>query len=388
MSQNTVRFPRQNGDGDWQIYLRQNKEMRWIFSAESNFFPKGEIKRLISDATTEEVTNIPINWKKNLPFMIFIFTKPQKNTKNHRIKMIATPRSDGPLREFERRSQMPFNGLPSGNWRIQRFPSNRDVFVNLDTIQDSFQLAVSKSVRIFPEGIDRYQIFTPFHFDDGDHFVIILKKNAQGNWIITDEGHTYMHMSYDIDLSSLNSGNRNQIIESALQKHNIQEREGRIFANVKRLAHAGNVLYSFVQCLINITDVSYLSQKRVLSTFMEDFKAFISKTIDDPARFEFKYIDQTRDPDGKYPVDCRVNGIPRPLFLYAINNNNKCRDTTISILQFQSWEQPFLSCGIFEDQVQINRKVLARFTDVCDRQFSSLATNKERIRDFLAEQMQ
>ncbi len=261
--------------------------------------------------------------------------------------------------------------------------------MNLDAIQDSFQLAVSKSVRIFPKGIDCYQIFTPFHFDDGDHFVIILKKNAQGKWIITDEGHTYMHMSYNMDLSSINRGKRNQIIESALQKHNIQEQEGRIFADVKSLAHAGNVFYSFVQCLINITDVSYLDQERDLpSTFMEDFRTFISKTIDDPARFKFEYIDRRRDPDGKYPVDCRVNGMPRPLFLYAINNDNKCRDTTISILQFQRWEQPFLTLGIFEDQEQIIRKVLARFTDVCDRQFSSLATNKERIRNFLAERMQ
>lgn len=284
---------------------------------------------------------------------------------------------------------MPFNGLSSGNWRIQRFPSNGDVFVNLDAIQASFQLVVSKSVRIFPEGIDRYQIFTPFHFDDGDHFVIVLKKNAQGNWIITDEGHTYMHLSYNMNLSFLNRSKHNQIIESALQKHNIQEQEGRIFADVKSLAHAGNVFYSFVQCLINITDVSYLDQERDLpSTFMKDFKAFISETIDDPARFKFEYIDRTRDPDGKYPVDCRVNGMPRPLFLYAINNDNKCRDTTISILQFQRWEQPFLTLGIFEDQEQIIRKVLAHFTDVCDRQFSSLATNKERIRNFLAEQMQ
>lgn len=259
--------------------------------------------------------------------------------------------------------------------------------MNLNAIQDSFQLTVSKSVQITPQGIDRYQVFTPFHFDDGDHFVIILKKNAQGNWIITDEGHTYMHMSYNMSLSSLNRGKRNQIIESALQKHNIQEQDGRIFADVKSLAHAGNVFYSFVQCLINITDVSYLDQERDLpSTFMEDFKAFISKTID-PARFEFEYIDRRRDPDGKYPVDCRVNGMSCPLFLYAINNDNKCRDTTISILQFQRWGQPFLTLGIFEDQEQIIRKVLARFTDVCDRQFSSLATNKERIRDFLTKRI-
>ena len=77
----------------------------------------------------------------------------------------------------------------------------------------------------------------------------------------------------------------------------------------------------------------------------------------------------------------------RPLHVYAIGNDDKCRDTTIGILQFQRWNHPFLTLGIFEDQEQINRKVLSRFTDVCDRQFSSLAQNQERIKDFLTEQM-
>ena len=41
MSQNTVRFPRQNGDGDWQIYLRQSKENALDFSCGIAFIPKG-----------------------------------------------------------------------------------------------------------------------------------------------------------------------------------------------------------------------------------------------------------------------------------------------------------------------------------------------------------
>ena len=258
--------------------------------------------------------------------------------------------------------------------------------MNIDAIQDSFKAAVSGSIKLFPEGVNRYQIFTPFHFDDGDHFAISLQKGENGNWIITDEGHTYMHMSYHMDLSSLKSGTRNEIIESALEKHKVTEEQGKIFAEIADLENAGNVFYSFIQCLMSITDVSYLSRERVVSTFMEDFKEFMREAID-LERIQFDYRDERHDLEGKYLVDCRINGMSRPVHIYAMGNDNKCRDTTIGILQCNSWDIPFSTLGVFEDQEKINRKVLSRFTDVCDRQFSTLAANKEKIGDYLREQM-
>ena len=258
--------------------------------------------------------------------------------------------------------------------------------MNTESIQKSLKESVAESVELFPQGDNNYQIATPFHFDDGDHFVVILKTDESGSWIITDEGHTYMHMSYYMDLSSLDNGNRNEIIESSLEKYGVKEIEGELIATIDEISNAGNTLYNFIQCLMSIIDVSYLSREIVRSTFMEDFKSFICESVAEE-RVQFDYKEEANDPDGKYKVDCRVNGMSRPLHIYAIGNDDRCRDTTITILQHEKWKLDFFSMAIFEDQETINRKVLARLTDVCGRQFSSLAANKERIRDFFDEKI-
>lgn len=77
-----------------------------------------------------------------------------------------------------------------------------------------------------------------------------------------------------------------------------------------------------------------------------------------------------------------------PLFVFGISNDAKCQTVTISCLQFEKYGAPFRSMAIFEDQESIERKVLARFTDVCDKQFSTLPSNKERISKYLHEIME
>ena len=75
----------------------------------------------------------------------------------------------------------------------------------------------------------------------------------------------------------------------------------------------------------------------------------------------------------------------RPLFVHGLANDGRTRDATIALLQFEKWEVPFRSLAIFEDQETINRKVLARFSDVCEKQFSSLTANRDRIKRFLTD---
>ena len=122
----------------------------------------------------------------------------------------------------------------------------------------------------------------------------------------------------------------------------------------------------------------------VRSTFREDFRAFMEDHVPEDRRV-FDWHDAARDPEANYPVDWRVNGTLRPLLVYALANDDQVNVATISMHQFERWGLVSRSLGVFEAQEEINRKVLARFTDVCERQFSSLAGNRDRIAAFLDE---
>lgn len=252
--------------------------------------------------------------------------------------------------------------------------------MNLLELREELRRKVCDEIDIEDQGLHRYIVYTPFMFDDGDHFVVVLKREPDDGWILTDEGHTFMHLSYDnVDVSH---GTRRSIIDQALLNFAMVNESGELRLNIPDGAF-GDALFSFVQGLTKISDAKYLTRERVRSTFMDDFRELLETKIPQQ-RCRFDYTDPERDPDGYYPVDCMINGMRRPLLIFAVGNNDKCRDATITIHQFEKWGRRFSSMAVFEDQTQINQRVLARFSDVVGKQFSNLGV-RDRIDTYLDE---
>ena len=260
--------------------------------------------------------------------------------------------------------------------------------MDIEHTKKEFLQKVCADIRIIEEGVNRYRVFTPFTFDDGDHLAITLSQDENGIWRITDEGHTIMRLTYLIDERDLRKGNRQKIIEASLMRHGILEEDGELYISLKDVT-PGDALFSLIQGIIQISDVSYLTREIVKSTFYEDFRTTITDIANtilpkkQDLTFDFDWSHPQQDPDGRYSVDCIIRDSGRPVFLFALNNDDKVRDVTINILHFEKLGMDFQSVGIFENQENISRSVLARFSDVCDKQFSQLSGNEERMSSYL-----
>jgi hypothetical protein len=251
--------------------------------------------------------------------------------------------------------------------------------MNTLAIAKKFRQKVSEKIYIESEGKNCFLVFTPFQFDDGDHLRIVMKQEGR-KWFLTDEGHTLMHLSYDE--INLGSPKRAEIMESVLASHSVNRENGELRIDIKGDDH-GDALYSFVQALIKISDISFTSKKRVESLFFDEFTEFFEEIVPEERRV-FDYHDAKHDPEKKYIVDCKTNGVQKPLFVFGVNNDAKCRDVTITCMQFERFGVSFDSLAVFENQETMNRRVLARFSDVIGKQYSSLYGNKDRIQKHIS----
>ena len=212
---------------------------------------------------------------------------------------------------------------------------------------------------------------TPFTFPDGDHYPVYLSETQAGSIMLSDRGHTLMHMSYEQDVDALYDGARAVLREQIVRESGIDEKHG-TFTTVTPPDQIGDSLFKFGQALTKIYDLTFLSRGRVTSMFYEDLKTLMFEIVDED-KIETDFVPQGVPNGDDYPVDYRLESREgAPIFLYGVPNRDKARLTTIMLSHFLLHGLSFESIIVFEDQQEIPRLDLARLTNVAGTAVSSL----------------
>lgn len=135
----------------------------------------------------------------------------------------------------------------------------------IENIERDFKQKLFEKINIKLEGINRYRVFAPFVFNDGDNLSIIIKKE-NGKWVLSDEGHTYMHLSYDLKDNDLHWNKIQKIVDNVLSFFGVQDREGELILPIEDDS-CGDAFFRFVQAILRIVEGICFSEKEFNKRF-------------------------------------------------------------------------------------------------------------------------
>ena len=231
-------------------------------------------------------------------------------------------------------------------------------------------------IRIHKRDDEAYMLESPFSFPDGDQIPIYLAETTRGGVMLSDRGHTLMHISYENDIDAFSEGARAVLWEQIVRECEIQEEEG-VFKVETSPEQIVETLFRFGQALTKIYDLTFLSRDRIATTFYEDLKSLLFGIVGEE-RLELDHTPVDVPHASNYPVDYHLKGRDgSPLFIYGIPNRDKARLTTIMLSHFLLHKLTFESIIVFLNQQEIPRLDVARLTNVAGTAVASLEAEQD-----------
>ena len=168
------------------------------------------------------------------------------------------------------RSSVRWKGAPAGVWpRSAARPGRGSMTTGEERLRSLLRAQMRAEVRIHRRSDGDLMLDTPFAFPDGDRFPIHLSESRSGGWILSDRGHTLMHISYEHDVDALYVGARAALRERIVRESGICESDG-IFSLETPVDRIAEAIFRFGQALTKIYGLAMLSRERVASMYREN----------------------------------------------------------------------------------------------------------------------
>jgi hypothetical protein len=232
--------------------------------------------------------------------------------------------------------------------------------LNIEEIKTTLDKSMRSSIELHPIGRSQYVLETPFYFDDGDGFVIYLKI-FDDKIIFTDNGHTIMHISYDVEM---NSETRQEVLSSILSTHDLKYNDGEI-STESNLENIGLAFWDFCQGLIRISDIALWKYERAKSLFFEEFEAFMFEIIKPQIpKLAVDWSDKIIDESGLYKIPYICSNGKKPLFVFPILNTQHCDQAIKSCLKYELANYKFNTFAAFADIEKVRKESQYQLLDL------------------------
>lgn len=206
------------------------------------------------------------------------------------------------------------------------------------------------------------RIEIPFYFPDGDPYQLYIASYSSESLVLTDLGHTMMHLSYENDIDKFTEGTRGKLFEQIQEEFGLIGTQGELLLETTENSIIRDI-FKLSQAITKVWDLTFLNKEHARSTFYEDLRVVISNTLP-----HSRVIEHYKHPkiasSQYYPIDYYIKTKHKPLYLFGISGKDKARLTTITLEKLNSQKVEFESMIIFEDKASIPRGDLARLENI------------------------
>lgn len=249
---------------------------------------------------------------------------------------------------------------------------------HIEHIEKVFSAGFHRTISLAEKRPNLYQLKAPFFYPDGDMMEVFLRVLPDNSLVVEDLGMALMRLSYQF---SLDSKNKQKIFREILNAYCVEEKDGNIFikSDVEELF---SKTMQLIQVINKVSDISFLKRETVKTMFYEYFENFLFQDLrkHQPIRDYYPSFDEKKK---QYPSPFALLRKGRdPICLFPISSDEKCKDATITIQQYELHGFKPETIAVFENQEDIGRKPLAHLSNVVGKQFSTLEGNEGRILEY------
>lgn len=254
--------------------------------------------------------------------------------------------------------------------------------ISIDPAQQVRDL-MADGITIEAVGTDRVEVSIPFLFDDGDHLSFFADRGASGEWSITDDGEViYRAQTAGLDLSKQAQLDR---LNTLTEFYGVRTDDGALTMKSDVAAIADDI-FTFAQTCLEATWLAKMNRLIRKQSTKAKFDRKLDKLLSSvlgKEKIARSWSDREIDPRGDYPVDYRIQGRNRQLFLFGVSSETHCAQATIACLYFKAKRIEFEAAVVYEEETKLRRRYADQLNDVVDRKFSRIGERKT-IENYLA----